>query len=425
MPRLAVALVWLYQGLWCKLLGRCPGHRAIVQAVPGLAGSAGAVVLGGLGTIEVGLAAWVLSGWRPRWAAAAQTLLLVGMNGGGLLWGREHIADPGAMITQNLAFLTLVWLVAARAAERGDDKEATPWSRGRLDGRSGPPQLLFSRMHEDWRVEAEVFRPGGRIFCIASSGDTALALARRAFQVTAVDVNPAQIEYARARAAGALPGPGVVDRQQTMARRLLPWLGLRRQDLREFLLLSAPAEQTAFWHQRLDNFRLRVLLPLGLHKALLRLTHDRSFVSFVPNRFDLVILGRLKRTWANHPNRENPYVWRLLLGEDPPVGKTDPINKEAPVEVDFLCADAAEYLASGPPGRFDGFTLSNVLDAAPPAYGERLMAAVRHAAAPGAVMVLRSFGEPRNARAAEWAARDRSTLWGSIEVTQLEPAFLE
>jgi hypothetical protein len=418
-PRLAVALVWLYQGLWCKLLGRCPGHRAIVQAVPGLSGGAGAVVLAGLGTIEVGLAVWVLSGWRPRWAAAAQTLLLVGMNGGGLLWGREHIADPGAMITQNLAFLTLVWLMAGRAAARRDG-ETTPWSRGRLDGRSGPPQLLFSRMHEDWRVEVEAFRPGGRIFCIASSGDTAMALARRGFRTTAVDVNPAQIEYARARAAGARPGPGVVDRQQAMARRLLPWLGLRRRDLREFLLLSVPAEQTAFWHQRLENPRLRVLLRLGLHKALLRLTHDPVFVSFVPPRFDLVILGRLERTWANHPNRENPYVWRLLLGEDPPAGEPDTTHPEPPAKVEFLCADAAEYLASGPPGRFDGFTLSNVLDAAPPAYGERLLAAVRHAAAPGAVMVLRSFAEPRNAEQAAWAARDRSPLWGSIEVAGVE-----
>src|SRR3954464_5375144 len=73
MPRLAVALVWLYQGLWCKLLARCPGHLAIVQAVPGLAGAAGTAVLAGLGTIEVGLAVWVLSGWRPRLAALAQT----------------------------------------------------------------------------------------------------------------------------------------------------------------------------------------------------------------------------------------------------------------------------------------------------------------------------------------------------------------
>ena len=31
---LAVVLVWLYQGLWCKVLGGCPGHRAIVAALP-------------------------------------------------------------------------------------------------------------------------------------------------------------------------------------------------------------------------------------------------------------------------------------------------------------------------------------------------------------------------------------------------------
>src|SRR4051812_28892122 len=105
MPRLAVALVWLYQGLWCKLLARCPGHLAIVQAVPGLGGRAGACVVLGLGAAETGLALWVLSGRWPFLAAAAQTALLVGMNGGGLLWGRGHIADPGAMITQNLAFL--------------------------------------------------------------------------------------------------------------------------------------------------------------------------------------------------------------------------------------------------------------------------------------------------------------------------------
>src|SRR6185295_7116805 len=132
---------------------------------------------------------------------------------------------PGALITQNLAFLTLVWLVAARAAKR-DDGEATPWQRGRFDEGAGPPQLLFGRMHEDWRIEASVFPPGGRIFCIASSSDTALALAARGFRVTAVDINPAQIEYARARAAGAPPRLGVIDRRLARARLMLPWLGV-------------------------------------------------------------------------------------------------------------------------------------------------------------------------------------------------------
>ncbi|HEX9941149.1 MAG TPA: DUF3419 family protein [Thermoanaerobaculia bacterium] len=423
MPRLAVALVWLYQGLWCKVLGRCSGHQAIVQAVPGLSGRAGAIVLAGLGMIETGLAVWVLSGSRPRLAAAAQTLLLVAMNGGGLLWGREHIADPGAMITQNLAFLTLVWLVAGRtAAERGGEREATPWERGRIDGRSGPPQLLFGRMHEDWRIEAAAFRPGARIFCIASAGCTALALAARGFRVTAVDINPAQIEYARARAAGAPPRPGVVDRQLARARRILPWLGLRERDVRRFLQLAAPAEQTAFWRERLDTRRLRAFLRCALHPALLRLTHGRRFIDWMPARFDRAIRHRLERTWATHPNRENPYAWRLLLGCEPPAGEPDAAALGAAADIDFVCADAAEVLESGPPDCFDGFSLSNVLDAAPAAYRERLLAAVRRAAAPGAVLVLRSFGEPREAQATEWAARDRTLLWGSIEVAEVAPA---
>lgn len=414
--RLAVALVWLYQGLWCKVLGHCPGHQAIVAAVPGLDHRTATLALAGLGWIEVGLAVWVLSGWRPRTAAAAQTLLLVGMNGGGLLWGREHIADPGAMIVQNLAFLTLAWLVAEQGRQEGENEDS-PWSRGRLDGRSGPPQLLFGRMHEDWRVEAEVFHPGSRIFCIASSGCTALALAARGFRVTAVDVNPAQIEYARARAAGAPRRIGLVDERLARARQLLPWLGMKERDLQGFLRLAEPARQTPFWRERLETRRLRAFLYCALHPALLRLSHNRRFVGWEPERFDLSILRRLERTWANHPNRENTYAWNLLLGADPdPTGEN---NEKEVSGIDFTCADAVEYLENGPPGRFDGFSLSNVLDAAPEAYRERFRAAVRHAAAPGAVLVLRSFGEPRNDQEAKWAARDRSPLWGAIEVSEV------
>jgi SAM-dependent methyltransferase len=415
MPRLAIALVWLYQGLWCKVLGRCPGHQAIIEAVPGLSVRAAAFALAGLGIVEVGLAFWVLSGWRPRMAAAVQTLLLVGMNGGGLLWGREHIADPGAMIVQNIAFLTLAWVVASREDRPGED-EASPWSRGRLDGRPGPPQLLFGRMHEDWRVEAAAFQPGSRVFCIASSGCTALALAARGFRVTAVDVNPAQIDYARSRAAGAPPRQGLVDGRLARARRLLPWLGMRERDLLSFLQLAEPAEQTAFWRERLETRRLRGFLRCALHPALLRLSHNRRFVGWEPERFDRSVLRRLERTWATHPNRENPYAWNLLLGRDP-----DPANETAVSGIDFVCADAVEFLRNGPPGRFDGLSLSNILDAAPEAFRERLLAAVRYAAAPGAVLVLRSFAEPPNDRQAQWAARDRSPLWGAIEVSEIAP----
>src|SRR5262245_58140351 len=105
LARGAIALVWLYHGLWCKVLGRCPEQAAIVAAVPGVEGALAVWSVRALGLGETALAAWVLAGRAPRQAAVAQTVLLALMNGGGLLWGRAHIADPGAMVVQNLAFL--------------------------------------------------------------------------------------------------------------------------------------------------------------------------------------------------------------------------------------------------------------------------------------------------------------------------------
>lgn len=110
----AVAAVWLYEGLWCKLLSGVPLQRDVVGAVPIFERSA-AWVLRAVGIVECGIAIWVLSGWRPLLAAAAQTALLVSMNSGGLLWARRIIPDPAGMVVKNFAFLVLAWVVAAQA----------------------------------------------------------------------------------------------------------------------------------------------------------------------------------------------------------------------------------------------------------------------------------------------------------------------
>src|SRR5512135_3240713 len=99
--RSAIAAVWLYEGLWCKLLGRLPSQERIVEAVPFLGPSAGPAFLKALGIVESLLGLWVLSGWEPVWAAIVQTVLLVGMNANGILFARKLIHDPAGMLVKN------------------------------------------------------------------------------------------------------------------------------------------------------------------------------------------------------------------------------------------------------------------------------------------------------------------------------------
>jgi hypothetical protein len=115
LTQVAVALVWLYEGLWCKLLGGIPLQVDVVQAVPFFTPRSAAWILRFLGIVECALAVWVLSGWQPFLAAIAQTALLATMNGGGLLWARAIIPDPAGMVVKNFAFIILAWVAAAQA----------------------------------------------------------------------------------------------------------------------------------------------------------------------------------------------------------------------------------------------------------------------------------------------------------------------
>ncbi len=110
--RVAVAGVWLYEGLWCKLLRGQPHEFEVVKAVPGYGPRFGAPFLMALGAVEVALGAWILSAVAPLACAVAQSVLLVTLNASGLLWSRHLIHDPAGMVVKNFAFLMLVWVGA-------------------------------------------------------------------------------------------------------------------------------------------------------------------------------------------------------------------------------------------------------------------------------------------------------------------------
>jgi S-adenosylmethionine:diacylglycerol 3-amino-3-carboxypropyl transferase len=288
-------------------------------------------------------------------------------------------------------------------------KPETAWQAGRLHSRSGPHRLLFGRMYEDAEIERAAFQGKGRVFCIASAGDTALQLAD-SHEVTACDINPTQLAYAQRRAEGAPPETGDAERAMNVARTFMPLVGWRKSLIRAFLNLSEVAEQMSFWQKHLNTRRFRTAFDALMSPAILRAIYQPQLLTILPHKFGAVLRSRMERTFAHHPNVTNPYARALLLGET----ETEPPH--AAPNIHFVLADAASYLESCPARSFDAFTLSNILDGAEPAYRARLIQAVRHAATEDATVVLRSFAEPPPILAANQAHRDRSILWGVVDI---------
>ena len=301
-----------------------------------------------------------------------------------------------------------------RLAPERTDSQTNVWTSGRLDGRSDNPQLLFGQMYEDAGIEMNVFAGKRRIFCIASAGCTAIALAGAGHQVAAVDVNPEQIAYVKARLQGGGLQQGYADRLLSYGRRFLPALGLSRHLLREFLELANQARQVEFWQRRLNTRRWRQVIDFLLNRRVLQMVYSSSLTASLPHHFGRKVRQRIERCWSTHANASNPYAWSLLIGSGTSFAKPDP-----GAGLSLTCADAATYLEACPPGSFDGFTISNIFDGASAAYRVRLLRAIRAVASSGAVLVERSFGEPSGPEEEHWATRDRAMLWGSVSITEI------
>jgi len=110
--RIAVASVWVYEGLWCKLMTKSAHEFEVMSAMPFFGPGTFGLALKMLGAFEVALGIWALTGASPVSCAMVQTLLLVSLNTGGLLFAGKIIHEPLGMIVRNFSFLVLVWVVA-------------------------------------------------------------------------------------------------------------------------------------------------------------------------------------------------------------------------------------------------------------------------------------------------------------------------
>jgi len=285
----------------------------------------------------------------------------------------------------------------------------TAWEAGRLGSSKGPQRLLFGQMHEDAEIELSAFKGKGRVFCIASAGTTALVLAEE-HEVVACDINPVQLEYAKRTAAGGARETGDAEKAMKLIRVFMPFVGWRKEVVREFLRLNNLNEQSEFWRKHLDTRRFRTAFDALMSRAMLRMAYAAPFLSFLPPKFGSVLRKRLERAFARHQNASNPYARTLLLGE------TAEIGRGATGDIRFVLAEAAAWLETCPEGYFEGFALSNIVDGATPAYRERLARAVRRAGGADAAVVMRSFAEPSAGYAGNRAEDDRSMLWGVVDV---------
>ena len=98
-----IAAVWIAMGLFCKVLNMVPRHQEIVARI--LGSGYAPVLTKAIGIGEIAMAAWILSGIRPRLAAVTQILLVGAMNvlefilaPDLLLWGRLNAVYAGMFI---------------------------------------------------------------------------------------------------------------------------------------------------------------------------------------------------------------------------------------------------------------------------------------------------------------------------------------
>jgi hypothetical protein len=111
----ALAAIWIGNGLFCKVLGMVPRHEQIVARI--LGDTHAHLFTVAIGCAEMGMAVWVLSGWRYRRCAGTQIALIAVMN------TLEFILAPDLLLWGRMnaffAFLLIVFIYWTASGTRG------------------------------------------------------------------------------------------------------------------------------------------------------------------------------------------------------------------------------------------------------------------------------------------------------------------
>ena len=105
--QIVIGSVWIFHGLYSKILNGIPRHRLIVGNILGESNAGRATKA--IGVLEILLGLWAFSGWEQVGCAIAQTLAIGSMNTLEIFLAGDLLISAIGMVLLNLGFLSLVW----------------------------------------------------------------------------------------------------------------------------------------------------------------------------------------------------------------------------------------------------------------------------------------------------------------------------
>jgi S-adenosylmethionine-diacylglycerol 3-amino-3-carboxypropyl transferase len=329
-------------------------------------------------------------------------------------------------------------------------------TRSEIQHRADFSVIRYAQCWEDSRLLSAGLDPAGRrCVSIGSAGDNSFALlAAGADEVTAVEINPAQVACIELRKAAYLTldhaeflellgsrdsarrgdlyracrtclpeaarhfwdgkqeeisaGIGAAGKFEryfaTFRRRVLPLAHPKRR-VRELLVPRTPEERLRFYRQRWDNRRWRAIFHVFFSRRVMgALGRDPEFFRYVEGSVAERILGRTRHALAVLDPAENPYLQWILTGTH---GDALP---EALEERNFNAIRAAleegrlkivegpleELLDAHPERRYGAWNLSDIFEYMSEENTADLLRKIADASAPGARVAYWNMLAPRS-----------------------------
>jgi len=105
--QILIGSVWVFHGLYSKILNGIPRHRMIVAKILGSANARSATLA--IGFLELLLGVWVFTGWYSAPCAVIQTAAIISMNMLEIALAAELLISAIGMVALNMGFLALIW----------------------------------------------------------------------------------------------------------------------------------------------------------------------------------------------------------------------------------------------------------------------------------------------------------------------------